>query len=85
MFLRKKLIFLGKKQSTSVLVQTQKTMFFQEKMSKNAENDYFNQHLECAVPKRWSKYTTSVGPSDKSRVPNFGSDETRSEVCAHTA
>ena len=26
---------------------------------KNAENDYFGQRLECAVPKRWSKYTTS--------------------------
>ena len=23
-----------------------------------AENDYFDQGLECAVPKRWSKYTT---------------------------
>ena len=26
---------------------------------KNAENDYFNQCLECAAPKRWSKYTTT--------------------------
>ena len=25
---------------------------------KNAENDYFDQPLECAAPKRWSKYTT---------------------------
>ena len=25
---------------------------------KNAENDYFDQGLECAAPKRWSKYTT---------------------------
>ena len=25
--------------------------------TKNAENDYFNQHLECTAPKRWSKYT----------------------------
>ena len=24
----------------------------------NAENDYFDQRLECALPKRWSKYTT---------------------------
>ena len=34
--------------------------FFQEKTSKNAENDYFDQCLECAAPKRWSKYTTTV-------------------------
>ena len=27
--------------------------------SKNAENDYFDQRLECAAPKRWSKYTTN--------------------------
>ena len=26
--------------------------------SKNAENEYFDQGLECAAPKRWSKYTT---------------------------
>ena len=26
---------------------------------KNAENVYFNQHLVCAAPKRWSKYTTT--------------------------
>ena len=26
--------------------------------SKNAENDYFDQRLECAAPKCWSKYTT---------------------------
>ena len=25
---------------------------------KNAENDYFDWRLECAAPKRWSKYTT---------------------------
>ena len=25
---------------------------------KNAENDYIDQHLECAAPKRLSKYTT---------------------------
>ena len=25
---------------------------------KNAENDYFDQRLACAAPKRWSKYTT---------------------------
>ena len=29
-------------------------------MSKNAENGYFDQHLEWAAPKRWSKYTTVV-------------------------
>ena len=27
---------------------------------KNAKNDYFDQRLECAKPKRWSKYTTHV-------------------------
>ena len=27
-------------------------------LHKNAENDYFDQRLECAAPKRWSKYTT---------------------------
>ena len=27
---------------------------------KNAENDYFDQRLECAAPKLWSKYTTAV-------------------------
>ena len=26
--------------------------------SKNAEKDDFDQRLECAAPKRWSKYTT---------------------------
>ena len=26
--------------------------------TKNAENDYFNQPLECTAPKLWSKYTT---------------------------
>ena len=25
----------------------------------NVEKEDFNQHLECAAPKRWSKYTTS--------------------------
>ena len=25
---------------------------------KSAENDYFDQRLGCAAPKRWSKYTT---------------------------
>ena len=27
---------------------------------KNTENDNFDQRLECAAPKRWSKYTTVV-------------------------
>ena len=30
---------------------------------KNAENDYFDQCLECAAPKRWSKYTTHDPPA----------------------
>ena len=59
---------MGIKQSTSVLVQTKKTVFFAEICckfldfsafcNKNAENDYFDQRLEWAAPKRWSKYTT---------------------------
>ena len=28
-------------------------------MSKNAENDNFDQRLECAAHKRWSKYATA--------------------------
>ena len=35
-------------------------LLFQVFCSKNAENDYFDQHLECAAPKRWSKNTTMV-------------------------
>ena len=27
---------------------------------KNIKNAYFDQHLRCAAPKRWSKYTTST-------------------------
>ena len=59
------------KQSTSVLVQTKKTCFFAKfcckylvflklYSTKNAENDYFDQLLECAAPKRWWKYTTDI-------------------------
>ena len=33
--------------------------FFKVFCSKNIENDYFEQRLECAAPKRWSKYTTA--------------------------
>ena len=33
-------------------------VFFQLYSTKNAENDYFNQHFECAAPKHWLKYTT---------------------------
>ena len=36
--------------------------FFQDFCSKNAENDYFDQHLDCAAPKRWSKYTSPTTP-----------------------
>ena len=35
-------------------------LFFQLFCTKYAENDYFDQRLECAAPKRWSKYTTIV-------------------------
>ena len=34
------------------------------KKSKNAENDYFDQRLECPAPKGWSKCTTeTINPS----------------------
>ena len=29
-------------------------------LQKNAENDYFDQRLECAAPKSWLKYTMAV-------------------------
>ena len=32
--------------------------FFKLFSTKNAENDYFDQRLESAAPKRWSKYAT---------------------------
>ena len=63
---------MGIKQSTSALVQTYKNVFlakfyckflaffFLLFCAKNAENDYFNQHLVGAAPKGWSKYTTIV-------------------------
>ena len=37
-------------------------MFAPESWStvKNAENDNFDQRLECAATKRWSKYTTYI-------------------------
>ena len=64
-FLEKKLIFWGIKQSTS-WYKLKKMCFLQNFAAnflifctKNAENDYFDQHLECAAPKRWLKYTTS--------------------------
>ena len=28
--------------------------------TKKVEKDYLDQHFECAAPKRWSKYTTSI-------------------------
>ena len=47
------------------LVQTSRTCFLQDLFlhflvfkQKNVKNAYFNQRLECAVPKHWSKYTT---------------------------
>ena len=36
-------------------IQQEKDIF-----TKNAENDYFNQRLGCAAPKRWLKYTTDI-------------------------
>ena len=59
----KKLVFLGKKQSTSILVQTfwwilQQISSFLAFFSKNIEYGDFNQCLECTAPKRCSKDTT---------------------------
>ena len=54
---------------TSVLVQIHKTFFcqilyffflFSAFCTKNIEKGYFNQGLECAVPKHWSKYKSHV-------------------------
>ena len=42
--------------------------------TKNAENDYFDQRLECAATKRWSKYTTS---KLKKRQQKFKYKETK--------
>ena len=36
--------------------------FFQLFSTENAENDYLDQRLEFAAPKRWSKYTTHAFP-----------------------
>ena len=69
MCFQKKAHFLGIKQSTSVWVQTQKNVFFAANFllfcRKNAENDYFDQRLECAAPKRWSIYTTNLGERER--------------------
>ena len=35
---------------------------------KNAENGHFDQHLECAAPKRRSKYTTGKDSSSTQKV-----------------
>ena len=34
--------------------------FFAIFQHKNIENTYFDQHLECAAPKRWLKYTANL-------------------------
>ena len=39
---------------------------------KNAENDYFSRRLECAAPKRWSKYTTN-----RANQPTFRKQSSR--------
>ena len=45
-------------QSYRILKFAANFLLFQFFCSKNAENDYFDQRLECAAPKRWLKYTT---------------------------
>ena len=71
MFLKKKAQLFGNKTDDQRFGANSKNVFFATfcckflaflKLfsTKNAENDYFNQRSECAVPKRWSKYTTVV-------------------------
>ena len=53
--------FLGIKQSTSVFfakICCKFIAFLRFFCRKNTENDYFDQRLEYAALKRWSKYTT---------------------------
>ena len=38
---------------------------------KNAENDYFDQLLECAAPKRWLNYTTTKGKGGFYKMPQI--------------
>ena len=72
-FLTKKRFFLQKTHTTSILVQTYKTHIFSQILLqisyffsvyqlfsvKNVKNKDFDQLLECAAPKRCSKYTTT--------------------------
>ena len=64
-------LFFGSKTADQHFGEMQKKLFFTEICckilallrffcSKNPENVYFNQRLECAAPKRWSKYTTAI-------------------------
>ena len=48
--------FLQKFESINILF----LIFFQLFGMKNNEKAYFNQRLECAAPKHWSKYTTTI-------------------------
>ena len=43
-------------------------VFFQFFSTKNVENDYFDQHLGCAVPKWWSKYSTIISKSSDTKL-----------------
>ena len=82
-FREKKAHFFGIKQSTSDLVQTYKTCFLQNFAAnfllfwlfstKNAEHNYFNHYLECAAPKRWSKYTTVKHPNTSQNIQHLAS------------
>ena len=40
-------------------ILTRVSTFFHRNTTNNAENNYFDQRLECAAPKRWSKCTTT--------------------------
>ena len=42
------------------LQPTGKNVFRYKKVQKSIEKAYFNQCLECASPKCWSKYTTTI-------------------------
>ena len=59
---------LKKRVFCKILLQI--SCFFYLFSTKNAENDCFNQRLECAAPKRWSKYTapTSIQPTIRPRI-----------------
>ena len=55
--------FIGKngRRQAALFITPQISCFLKFFCTKNAENGHFDQQLECAAPKRWSKYTTNMG------------------------